>query len=48
VVVVQTNLAEGRHAHLMFKRSSSLRPRTPVYGSGHLAHDVFEVLEVYE
>jgi hypothetical protein len=35
-----------RKAHLLLKRSPSLRPRTPVDGSGHLAHDVFEVLKV--
>lgn len=46
VIVVQANLAEGRKAHLEFKRSESLRPRTPVYGTGHLANDVFEVLDI--
>ena len=49
MVVVQANLAEGGHGvHLMFKRPVSLTPRTPVDGSGHLAHDVFQVLDVYE
>ena len=45
-VVVQAHLAEGGHAHLGFKSGSLLRPWTPIDGSGHLTHDVFDVLEI--
>ena len=48
VVVVQADLTEGRQAHLLFTRPESLRPRTTVDGSGHLAHDVFKVPDIFE
>jgi hypothetical protein len=39
---------EVLHFYLLFKRGAALRPRTPVDGSGHLASDMFQVLEVFE